>query len=369
MNLRSQFIEYVLHGGPPICSPQIGAGAGFDTKLAGKEWYTETTLEDTLAAIRRFDIVPLVNLGLPDLATARPEMAWKVVDSQSGPDRRQTTMRMETPVGSLTQTVIDDRLKGATRTKAPVTQEADWDVFEYYVDALLDSDLSVLIPPVRALVDSLGGQYALDLQWPVQPYELLCFADTVDTVTYAMDDPDRFSLLVEKVCALNCRLIPLVAQAGCDFIFLGGPGSEMLSPAIYEKYIIPYSQQVTDVAHQHGLLIYSHICSPIQPFLKMGFYNRMGIDLFETLSPPPVGNVRSLTEAMEQLDPAICTRGNIGLDFLLSATPEQVRKKVHQVIEETRGRKHMVACSDYLFYETPEENIHAMAAAVREFAG
>jgi uroporphyrinogen-III decarboxylase len=157
-----------------------------------------------------------------------------------------------------------------------------------------------------------------------------------------------------------------VAEGGADFVFLGGPGAEMISPRYYEEYLIPYSRKISDLAHQMGLLIYSHICSPIEPFLTKGFYNRMGIDLFETLSPLPVGNVISLADALKKIDSGICTRGNLGLDVLVNATPQEVYKQTQKLIKESQGRKHIIAASDYLFYEVPEENVHAMARAVKE---
>jgi uroporphyrinogen-III decarboxylase len=93
----------------------------------------------------------------------------------------------------------------------------------------------------------------------------------------------------------------------------------------------------------------------------------MGIDLFETLSPPPVGNVASLSDALGKLDESICTRGNLGLDVLLQSDEEEVKRKTYEILEQTRGRKHIVAASDYLFYETPVVNVGAMAEAVKEY--
>ena len=69
MSHRELFLDYVRNGGVPICSPQIGAGAGFDTRIARKEWMSQTTLEDTLAAVGRFDMVALINVGLPDIGS------------------------------------------------------------------------------------------------------------------------------------------------------------------------------------------------------------------------------------------------------------------------------------------------------------
>ena len=95
----------------------------------------------------------------------------------------------------------------------------------------------------------------------------------------------------------------------------------------------------------------------------------MGIDLFETLSEAPVGNVKSIEDAFSKLDPAICTRGNIGLDRLLEATPEEIREQSLHILEMAKkmGRKHILGASDYMFYQTPVENVTAMADAVREF--
>ena len=159
-----------------------------------------------------------------------------------------------------------------------------------------------------------------------------------------------------------------VFKAGADFVFLGGPGSEMLSPELYEKYLIPDSQAIARVSHDLGGMIYSHICSPIEPFLTMGFYNKMGIDLFETLSPPPVGNVKDLTAARKILDPQMCTRGNVGLDILLNGSAEQVVQATLDVLAATSGSKHMVAASDYLFYDIPLENVKAMVSTVKDYS-
>ena len=217
----------------------------------------------------------------------------------------------------------------------------------------------------------MGGDEALSIQWAMQPYELLCFPDTMHTAILAAECPELFRSLMDKILRLDERLLDAVAAGGSDFVFLGGPGSEMISPRYYEDYLIPYSRTVTEMAHAKGLLVYTHICSPIEPMLTLGCYNRMGIDLFETLSEPPVGNVRSLEDAFGKLSPEICTRGNIGLDLLLEGTAAQVREKGLAILETASraGRRHVLAASDYLFHDIPEENVQAMCDAVRLFYG
>lgn len=203
----------------------------------------------------------------------------------------------------------------------------------------------------------------------MQPYELLCFPDTVNTAMFALDFPELFYRLMDKIVLLDEKIIHEAAKAKVDFVFLGAPGSEIISPDYYRNFIVPYSKIVSDIAHKNNILIYSHICSPIEPMLSQGFYNEMGIDLFETLSQPPVGNIQSLEDAFLKLDPGICTRGNIGLDLLLNACAKEIKQACFEIMKvaEKSGRKHILAASDYLYYGISEDKVQAMCEAVEEF--
>jgi uroporphyrinogen-III decarboxylase len=178
---------------------------------------------------------------------------------------------------------------------------------------------------------------------------------------------ERYHQCCDLIAEVNIELIKAVFAAGADFVFLGAPGAEMLSPQIYEDFIVPDSNKITNAVHQANGLVYSHICSPVEPFLSNGYYNQMGIDLFETLSPPPVGNVQSLEKARKILDKNMCTRGNIGLDILLNGTLEQIEQQTLKVINAAKGYKHMVAASDYLFYDIPLENVKTVVNTVNSF--
>jgi hypothetical protein len=52
-----------------------------------------------------------------------------------------------------------------------------------------------------------------------------------------------------------------------------------------------YSQaeKAADYAHEKGLLIYSHICSPIEPFLTKGYYNLLGSTFLKPFPCRPSG--------------------------------------------------------------------------------
>lgn len=369
MTKRQQFVEYVKNGGKKFCSPQIGCGAGFDTKMIGKEWISETTMADTVAVTDMFDMVPLFNIGLPDAGFCDPSLNFQLIDSKADDHRRTSKFKFETPKGTLYREFMEDIKMGVTPTKFPVEEEDDLAVLEWFLDRSLETDLSPLVKYVSDLNETIGDKGALSLQWGAQPYELLSWPSTVNTMFLANDCPEIFKRLMDKVLELDIKLIDCCKKGGADFIFLGGPAAEIISPAYYEEFIVPYSKLVTAEAHKQGLLVYTHICSPIEPMLTKGYYNEMGIDLFETLSMKPVGNVQSLADALDKLDPAICTRGNIGLDLMVNEPPEKIQEACFQALKDSEGRKHILAASDYLFYNTPEENVRAMCESVKLYQG
>ena len=364
MTQRERFLAFVREGGAPFCSPQIGAGAGFDTRIAGKEWISQTTLADTIAAVGQFDILPLFNLGLCDLGEGDHELAWQLTSTDDAGDRVTRDYALQTPAGTLGKRIVEDKCKGSFLQESPVKSPDHLPALEWYIDAATQIDLSFVVEFVSRQVATIAGRGPLCIQWATQPYELLGFPNTVDAVLLAGECADTFGRLMDKILVLDEQLLAAVAGGGADFIFLGAPAAEMLSPDYYERFIIPYSIEASAMAHASGLLVYCHICSPIEPFLTMGFYNRMGIDLFETLSPPPVGNIESLEDALAKIDPRICTRGNLGLDVLLNGSPDEVRRQSEWIMTESAGRKHILAASDYLFYDIPAANVRAMASVL-----
>lgn len=365
MTSRERFVDYVKNGGDKVfASLQIGAGAGFDVKLAGKEWISEGTLQDTIDAYEKVGCDSLLNTGFSDLIDLVPGLKWETRSEDKGKERI-TYRHLDTPYGEMNWAMHERKYSGATPTQYPLTFGEGLDKVFWMVEqqSKVIDRVGELITPA---IEQIHPHHAVSVQWPLQPFECLGLATVPDVVMSAMTDLDAYRRLCDQILELNIALCREVIKAGADFIFLGGPGREMMSPQLYEMFMVPDSQKITQAVHEAGGLIYTHICSPVEPFLSTGYYSQMGIDLFETLSPPPVGNVESLAEARKILPAEMCTRGNIGLDVLLKGSVADVRKATETVIEATRGTKHMVAASDYLFYDIPFENVKAVMATVNE---
>ncbi len=358
MNTKQRFIDVVKNGSDsPYVSLQIGADAGFDCKLAGKEWISEGTIEDTIRAYEIVGCDPLLNVALPDLGSIVESLKWNT-KIESSDNKRITFKNLETPFGEIHWQLHEQPRHGITPKLYPLTSDSEnfFDIVNWYAQqtAKAESRIGELVNPI---VEQYGTTSPIDIQWNIQPFELLGLASVQDLAIKAMTEPEEYRKACDLIIEVNIALIKQVFKAGADFVFLGGPGAEMLSPQLYESFLVPDSKKITKAVHQEGGLVYCHICSPIEPFLSNGYYGEMGIDLFETLSPPPVGNVKSLEKARQVCPVEMCTRGNIGLDVLLNGTKQEVEQEVIRVIQATKGYKHMIAASDYLFYDIPLENV------------
>ena len=76
-----------------------------------------------------------------------------------------------------------------------------------------------------------------------------------------------------------------------------------------------------------------------------------------------------LADALVQVPPPTVLSGGIDpIQFLVTATPEQVRQRVRDVLEQVKPRGGFIlAASDYFSEGTPPENLQAFSDAAHEF--
>jgi uroporphyrinogen-III decarboxylase len=156
-------------------------------------------------------------------------------------------------------------------------------------------------------------------------------------------------------------------EAGADgFDYSGNLATSAVGPKFFEQYVLPYEQRAIQALHTAGAKVIYHNCGDAAQIMHL--YNRLGIDCWGYLTPPPFGDV-DLDEALQVIGPRIALRGNIDqVEFMVKASPAQVKERVRLLLEKVKPRRGWIlSTTDFFFDGTPYENIRAFAEAGLEY--
>lgn len=138
------------------------------------------------------------------------------------------------------------------------------------------------------------------------------------------------------------------------------------SPETYEDVFFPLLREHVDLVHEYEAIYHFYDdgkCSAVLPFIA-----EAKVDIIETLTPPPVGDV-VLRDVKTDIGHKSCLKGNIDVVHVLSeGSPDTVRESVRQAIEDAAdGGGFILSTSDGIRDGTPMENVKAYFRAAEEF--
>jgi hypothetical protein len=130
------------------------------------------------------------------------------------------------------------------------------------------------------------------------------------------------------------------------------------SPKIFREVFVPLMRQQADLVHQYGGVYHAYDDGKMMKTL--GDYVAAGVDVIETLTPPPVGDL-DLAEAKRLYGDKIVLKGYVDLLYVIKmGTKEQVERTVREAIEiAAPGGGFILGTSDSIREGTPLENVKA----------
>lgn len=160
----------------------------------------------------------------------------------------------------------------------------------------------------------------------------------------------------------------VLGETESDCLGIGGniANAAMVGAKFFDQYILPYEQQVVNTIRQAGKYSLYHNCGKAKVLYPS--YVKLGMDVWETVSPPPQGD-NNLAEAKAIVGDKLILSGNLDqIDFLKTATFEEIDEEVTRIMQTGKpDGKYIFAASDFLEKDTPLENIkRAVEVAVRE---
>lgn len=245
-----------------------------------------------------------------------------------------------------------------------IKEEEDFRQFERYQPPYPKFDCSK-IGYARTLV----GEDGLVGTWIHGAFNMVGLHRKLDDLLMdPYEEADLYRDMIEYFGGRVMSLVPQLIEAGCDFLSVSGnmASGSMAGPKMFEQFVMPYEMRLIDAIHQAGGKMIYHNCGDARFLLPL--YGRMGIDMYESLTEAPFGDT-VLQDALEQIPlPTVLSGGVDQIQFLKTASPEQVYARVREVLTLAKQRGGFIlAASDYIVEDTPPENLQAFSDAAHEF--
>lgn len=158
-------------------------------------------------------------------------------------------------------------------------------------------------------------------------------------------------------------------DAGVDVIFSPWYFCSMSagwSPKMYRELFAPLIKQQVDLVHSYKAIY--NLYDDGKLMQSAGIIRDCGVDVLETLTPPPVGDV-DLAELKKEVGDKVCLKGYMDLWYVIhEGTSESIEEEVKKAIEVAApGGGFILGTSDSIRPGTPIENTKAYFRAERKY--
>lgn len=253
----------------------------------------------------------------------------------------------DTPVGKLRERYI--YVKKANTwflTEHPIKTQEDFKVLTYInenmrVEPYLD-DFQVKYEKMGErclIVPIIGTELKTSFQSLVEHWV------GTEELVYALEDyPETVEECIHAMRrnALDSARISVQSPAEA-FIFWEDSSTTNISPSYFEKYAMPEIIEWSKILHREGKLLIHHACGHIRALIP--YMAKAGIDIIESISPPPTGNIE-IWEAGEMLPDNIGLIGGIEPTVFLNSSLQELEIYVEELLTRMKGKRFVLANSD-----------------------
>lgn len=306
-----------------------------------------------------------INVRYDEAALSSP--AWVVRTREERLDAATlVTTTITTPERVLTQVVRFEELSPYHRVKAVlewfIKDPDDFAQFLRYQPPLPALDLSGLRRTREAV-----GEEGIVAPWVSGVFNTLSDHRKLDDLLMdAVLRPEFYRAMAEHFLRRQMEHLAQVAGAGVDALSYAGniAGGSLVGPAFFRQYVLAYEKRLIESIQGAGVSVLYHNCGDARSMIEV--YNELGPAAYESMTEPPYGD-NDLADAVARFRRDMTLIGNLDqISFLRTASPAEVREaalKKLAIVGERLG--FILGTSDFLEEGTPEENLFALAEAVR----
>jgi hypothetical protein len=194
-----------------------------------------------------------------------------------------------------------------------------------------------------------------------------CLHGTTNMILAAMDDPAWVHEFLQILKRKKLEWVSGLSGAKIDILELGGGDASdtVISPTLFEQFVLPYDRPIVDALHSLRLKCVYHTCGGMMRILDQ--IKALGADGSETLTPKGMGGNADLSVIKEKLGKKMFLIG--GFDQFHGFVNCDVQKTKEMVYECFRtagqGGGYLLCPSDH-FFDANVVNLMAYSEAARE---
>ena len=184
--------------------------------------------------------------------------------------------------------------------------------------------------------------------------------DMQSVLAYLIEEPERIEEMMEICLEQAIRFAKDQIEMGACIIGIGDAAASLIGPSLYEEYALPFEQCLIEAIHQMGAKVKLHICGNTNPILP--YLAKTGSDIVD------LDHMVDIEKAADIFPESMCICGNFDpATVLYQGTPELVYSHVKRCMQIQNRNRNFIAAGCEIPRDAPEENILAIAEAIRAF--
>jgi MtaA/CmuA family methyltransferase len=220
------------------------------------------------------------------------------------------------------------------------------------------------IDATRKLVAEIGDEVAIFARADAGPFSLAAQLRGMENFLLEVGEgkyPEEIHALLSFCTEYALSFAQALLEAGAPIVTIGDAlaSGSLISPATFQRYALPYQQEMARRIHAMGGLFSIHVCGRTTRAFPMLVSTGADVLEFDALTDFDV----ALNEARART----CLLGNVPVSEVLTlGTPEDVHEEVRWRMEKVKpGAGYILSSGCALSSNAPAENLHALVDAAR----
>jgi len=231
-------------------------------------------------------------------------------------------------------------------TGHPVKNEEDFRILQYMMEnTVITENLAGFEAGFAALGEDAVTAPSIGLNQKTAFQAMVEHWCGTEQLVYALCDyPETVEECLDVIRERNMETVRISLQSSAEvFNFFEDSSTTNISPDMFEEYTAPEINTWGRAIHGEGKLLMHHACGHLKGLLPK--IAETEIDILESISPPPTGNV-DIAECAERLPEHIALIGGIEPTFFRNCTMDELEARVKELLTAMKGKRYVLANSD-----------------------